>query len=474
MNKSLPSEIFDFNGVDALTGRPLLRLTQEEMIRVARREKIEPAYLKELRRWSELVGDQSFDVVHGINVCHLDQAGWAVVWPHGIDEAIKEALTPLLDLRRQQAGERYHELVHRPGEPTLDFLARHKVGPGAVDPSKLPYYLLLVGSPQEIPFELQYRLDVQYAVGRLAFDDTESYANYARSVVESERGQRQKPRKISLIGPANPGDPASTRSSTDLVAPLAELAKKHPHWEFDPVLREAATKSAFAQRLGGELTPALAFVASHGLGYPRGHSAQEKYQGALVCQEWQGPSSPGTVPVEGYFAADDVTGSSDVAGLIAFFFACYGAGTPKNEDFYEGKGQRHELAERSFVARLPQRLLSHPKGGALAVVGHVERAWTYSFDWPQAGPQRQVFESAIGRLLDGYPIGAAMEHFGQRFAELAIDVHNGQNDFEYEPEPNVISIAATIFAFKDARSFVVLGDPAVRLAVAPSQDQRGS
>jgi hypothetical protein len=456
--------MYEFNGVDAVSGHPLLRLNRQEMSQLARGEKLDPAYLKDLKRWSETVSDQPFDVVHGVDVRRLEEAGWGVIWPHGIVGEIREALQPLIDLRRTQAGERFKELKLRPGEATLDFLARHGVGPAPVDPRRLPYYLLIVGTPEQIPFQLQYRLDVQYAVGRIAFDEVEDYANYARSVVAAEKAEISRPRRVSLIGVANEGDGASTRSARDLVTPLFGLAEGRPEWEFEKLIASEATKSALGARFGGEMTPALAFVACHGLGYPRAHAWQRARQGALVCQEWRPTVSPGSVPSEAYFAGEDIADSADVAGLVAFIFACYGAGTPKNEDFFSNAADRRELAEAPFVARLPQRLLAHPRGGALAVIGHVERAWTYSFDWPQAGPQLQVFESAIGRLLDGYPVGAAMEYFGQRFAELAVHVKLGQDDLEYEEEPDVISVAGLMLAFKDARAFVVLGDPAVRLA----------
>lgn len=455
---------FAFNGLDAQSGRPLLRLTDIEMVRLARGERIEPAYLRELRPLA--YQDSPFDTMHGIDVCDLAQAGWGVIWPFGIDPAIREALAPLVELRRRQAGELFRELTLRPGEGALDFLARHGVGPGPVDPRKLPYYLLIVGTPEQVPFALQYRLDVQHAVGRLGFDDAAAYAIYAAGVVAAESGESRRPRRVSLIATANPDDRATARASADLVEPLALLAAKYPDWSFEPLLREAATKREVARRFGGDSTPALAFVACHGLGYSRPHPAQEERQGSLVCQDWGGPETAGAVPAGSCFAAADVADDADVAGLVAFLFACYGAGTPQNEDFFASSAERLRLADRPFLARLPQRLLGHPRGAALAVIGHVERAWTYSFEWPQAGPQRQVFESAIGRILDGYPVGAAMEHFGQRFAELAVDVKAGQDDLDYEPEPDVIDIAGRILAFKDARSYVLLGDPAVRLEAA--------
>ena len=89
-----------------------------------------------------------------------------------------------------------------------DWYARHGLSPGAIDPEIVPYYLLLIGPPDLIPFEFQYLLGVDYAIGRLSFDAPEDYERYARSTVAYESA-RSVPngKEISLLGHAPSGRP---------------------------------------------------------------------------------------------------------------------------------------------------------------------------------------------------------------------------------------------------------------------------
>jgi hypothetical protein len=221
----------------------------------------------------------------GVDPKNLAQAGWGVIFAVEADPAIKEALQPLLDLRQSQAGEHFKVYEgydgYRPDESNTDFLAKHGAGPGPADPAKVPYYLLLAGSPVDIPYEFQYHLDVQYAVGRIHFDTVEGYANYARSVVEVEQQRVKLPRRVTFFGVANPDDKATRLSTEQLIEPLyAKLQAAKPDWAVHACLRDEATKAQLARLLGGDQTPALLFTASHGLEFDLGHPRQLAHQGA--------------------------------------------------------------------------------------------------------------------------------------------------------------------------------------------------
>jgi hypothetical protein len=312
---------------------------------------------------------------------------------------------------------------------------------------------MLVGDPEAIPYEFEQRLAVQFAVGRIAFDTPEDYARYARSVVAAESEQPAGPPRspqAALWGARHPGDRATELMTHHLTGPLAtRLPELSQGWTFTTALGAEATRDRLLRLLGGEETPSLLFTSCHGLAFPENDSRQLCHQGALLCSDWPGRQAwQGPIPREHYVSGCDVSADANVAGLIVFHFACFSAGTARTEpEAHRRFGWPERIAPRAFVSCLPKRLLAHPRGGALAVLGHVGRAWSTSFLWSGVGAQRQAFESAFYLLMQGYPVGAALEPFRLRSLEIAA----------------LSGAASDELAAADARGYAILGDPAVRI-----------
>jgi hypothetical protein len=430
-------------------------------------------------------------VIEGIDPKKLEESGWGVIFPtYPIDQteklqqvaAIREALTPLLQLRLQQAGERFATWVQgadrgfRVGSDAKNgYLARHGVGPGPADPNQVPYYLLLVGSPQEIPYHFQSQLDVQYAVGRIHFATLDEYDAYARSVVMAETGQVKLARHATFFGAANPDDAVTRRCLTQLVEPLARtLQQDNSGWEIQTILADAATKTRLAALLGGSETPALLFASGHGLGFPAGDPHQLAHQGALLCQDWPGPTVwRQAIPQDFYFAGDDLAEGANLLGSIAFLHAAYSAGIGVEDEFVGEvrlQPEREVTPPRSALARLPQRLLGHRRGGALAVVGWLDRLWGSSSDWQGPGQQASLYATGMKRALEGYPIGLALEEFNERYAEFAMHLRTQLGFIQFGGSPDRTELARLWAYGSDMRNFILLGDPAVRLPVVEAHE----
>jgi hypothetical protein len=469
--------LYTFNGIDPDTGQYLIPpMEAADIVQAARLGRVPDQQLGEMKALLN-AGQAHFGVKAGVEVRDLSSAGWGIVMAEETPqrEAILEALQPLINLRRTQAGARFKDytqapLAWRKDESKLDFLAARDAGPGDVDPAVIPYYLLLVADPAVIPYDFQYQLDVQYGVGRLWFDGADAlkmYDAYARSVVAAERPAAALPRRLAMFGAAHPGDGATQLSSQLLVDPLsAKMKAGQSAWTVDTYLAGQATRTRLDALLGAEAAPALIFTAAHGLGVALGDTRQAALNGAQLCQDWPG-AGPALETM--YVAGDHVASDARLLGSIGVFFACFGAGTPDLADFPDRKTRtRGPLAERPFVASLPQRLLSHPKGGMLAAIGHIDRAFSCSFRWDGAlSPQLTCFESTLTKLMDGYPAGAALEHFNMRYAELASELaaRIDQNR-KAARQGDDDQMTGLWLANNDARNFVLLGDPAVHLNLA--------
>jgi hypothetical protein len=472
------------NGIDGITGQYLVEpFTPAEAVAFLKEAPPDPGVSQFLRRIWRIIRSPFLGLPDGVEPADVKQAGWAVVYHEEEDQAVKDALAPLVEHRRRQIGNDaiVKVLTYKKGQDRAAWLACHDVSAGTVDPTKVPYYVVLVGSPERIPYLFGHLLDVEYAVGRLHFDRPELYSAYVDSVIRYETGEMvQNGKEVVFWSPRHRFDRATKLSADLLVNGLAEGASSAPGASFaeagiaqqrgfrsHKIWGEEATKAALLDVLArgsGGSPPALIFTASHGLGLPRGHERQISDQGALVSQDWPGF---GSMEPEHYVAARDVLEANGrVHGMIAFFFACYGAGTPSHDRFLHKPNQPAPvIADKAFIAALPKTLLAYPGGGALACIGHVERAWGYSIQASTSGPQLLPFRNALSRLMRGQPVGHAVKDFNERYASLSTDLNTKLENMSFGADIPEVDLASNWIERNDAEGYAVIGDPAVHLRV---------
>lgn len=513
------------NGVSP-EGKPLLRIDALSASRLAQGkaggEPKERQALYKAKRTASSVGH--LGTVADVSQSKLEEARWAVVISATEDAALIKAIWPLIEHRMQQMGHkapavtwrdgenagawlsRHSDglkqtlkeswgkippvLLYRPGDRVSQWLARHGVSQGPVDPRRgVPFYLMIAGRPgplaegddTAVPLSFQYELDIFWGVGRICFTDAQGqhrladYTTYAERLVGVEKRSAKQAaerlrKEIVYLATKHEDDKSTKRSAEELVLPLdrwsanpANIPTKHG-FAHRPFVEAQATRANFERLLNGGddgKAPALLFTASHGLGLPLSDERLALHQGALVLQDWSGF---GNVKREHWFAGEDLAGLSGgakVEGTMAFLFACYGAGCPDLDEFiFDDDKTRPQIAPFPLIAQLPQQLLVN---GALGVIGHVERAWTYSFSNDQATAQSQAFEDVLGRLMQGRRAGDATDQFniiqGARAQALVEELENIKFGKNVEP----LELAKLWMARNDARNYALLGDPAARL-----------
>jgi hypothetical protein len=466
MDMADTDEVMFFNGIRSDTGNYFMpSLKVEEVLQFAKGGVIDAKLLAFLEIMHQRVSQEVFGLPMNTDPADLKQAGWCVVFHQDEDPLVKAALQPLIEHRRAEIGndQRCKILDFKDKEPVGMWLARHGTDRGSVTPEKVPFYVLLVGGPEKIPFRFGYELDVEYAVGRIHFDTTPEYAQYIKSLIAHETGTASKPAKEAVFfGTRHSFDGATQLSADHLVKPLHANTVLPDGFTSRLLLEREANKDALKGLLAAGNRPSVLFTASHGLVCPADDmKKQQQTQGALVCQDWPGF---GQIKPEHYFAASDLPDDANLEGMVMFQFACFGAGTPKLDQFFNDPTRPLPiLAEQPFVSTLPKKLLSHPNGAALAYIGHIERAWGYSIVNVNGTEQLQPFSNTLGMLLQGRRIGYALKDFNERYAALSVDVANKIRD-ERQGEPVVARELVTTWAQRnDAEGYIVIGDPAIHL-----------
>ena len=436
----------------------------------------------------ETAGLAHLDLSPDVEPDDLSDTGWGIIFSSQVGKSqvnrILDALGDLIQWRKGQAGPRFRIFTgqdgYQWGESGEFFASRHGLAPGTVNPSKIPYYLLLIGSPESIPFQFQYELDIQFAIGRIDFNTLEDYSSYSKSVVIAETpGQLRRARQAVFFATSHPDDKATQLSAELLAKPLFNYTQEKSQRQkwLPPVLvpPEQANKNQLINIMGAKNRPLSFFQPlMESVGQPviaaSNHSRVHwSARNGLVRNQW-----PGAPDRSMYLGAEDIvdlpSGSQGLLGGIAFFFACFGAGTPDLDDYALAQNrQRMKIAPRPFIAELPKRLLSRPAGGALAVIGHVERAWGYSYRWRDADTEPESFKAVIYQLMRGMPVGHAMEHINQRYAQIASSLAHDLTEARINPRFDPRLLSYHWMAHNDARGYAIIGDPAVRIIPGSSE-----
>jgi hypothetical protein len=392
------------------------------------------------------------------------QVGWGVIFTPSTPPDVRTTIQQLADHR----GSAWKLRDYQPGESAYDYRMEYNQDFGPVDPEKMPYYLLLVGSPQEMPFSFQCDLDAQHAVGRLYFDTPAGYQSYVERLIAYEKAAASsRTRQVGIFSPDS--DPQMYLSSYYLATPLAghldHLTLQTPSGSSYTYQRDWKNAAAATQAvLSDWITQgqaSLLFSATHGARLSGSSPDLLRMQGAVQCQ------SAYKAPV--YVSGDAIPASADLSGLVYFAFACFGAGSPKENTFYrlEKKVNSQAPAQNApypFISYLPQRLLAQ---GALAFIGHVDQTWSYSYGWPgKTTSLTQNYEDTLDAILQGRPVGHALDPFNMRY----LDLHNALYQDEgaiaafYNSEPGAGSKLVDLWTARlDARNIILLGDPASHL-----------
>lgn len=335
-----------------------------------------------------------------------------------------------------------------------------------------PQYILLVGSPQAIPFEFQTVLDIAANVGRVHFDDLKDLETYVDKLIRLEtQSAPVVDKEVLFFGPnAGQGD-ATFYSHEFMVKPLRDHTRDSIGFDVHTLLDFKATKDNLMNALTTR-KPALVYTASHGLGARDApFKEQKRVNGGIICQYGS------RLTMDDIFTADDVPMDQPfLEGSIFYQFACFGYGTPKMSHYSHWlRGQNERLAKEDFISALPKKLLAHPQG-PVAYIGHLDTAFLHAFAEPNNANlidkwdgRISPFVHSIERLLGIYPSGMSMERMNRRFsfynAKLADLNDRAQQGITTWNDRNEDVLCDMWITRNDAKNYMIFGDPAVHLRI---------
>lgn len=417
---------------------------------------------------------------------------WGVIAPEGdLGDSLLRILAPLMEHRAKEQGAPVRTYrVPTDMDAAAAVLWRNSVLQSEdVPEEERPWYLLILGDLHHVSIELQQVLAQGACVGRLhvgrsdGAPDLEGYAAYVRKLLAWEQRTGVEAAANVLLYTARDGTPATAEGYWTLMEPCRKAIQTRwmTRWpaltlvdvEYDDRGPEALLRAA------GEAQAGVMLSVTHGLGRPkRGWASvaeQHARQGALSI-------APGQA-----LTGEMLRSTAFLPGGMWFCVACFGAATPARSAFQAwmtqlsgtGMGSASSVlrslpgaGERPFLAALHQALLANEQG-PLAIIGHSDLTWTLSFtDTERASSSRASrILSALEVLANGSRAGVAhaalMRHYQAVNDSLMANYQAREDALSYgTPDPtDPVRHGMLWMQRNDLRGYLLLGDPASRLAV---------
>jgi hypothetical protein len=397
--------------------------------------------------------------------------GWGLVLPSGnVDNNEKhrceDAALPLRELAHRRSAPVFRYERDVPAGKVRQYdeqgLARDLALTGARGrgPYRIPEYLLIAGSPAEIPWSYQYQLQTGAMVGRLDLDDA-GLGHYVEGLL-CNWANSDRQAAFPTIWAVDHGHPDITRLMRKVIAdPLAAKFSGDPEFDMGGgyLVDRFATHANLRERVQSR-RPAFVATSSHGAIQPlTDPQALLRQVGVMVDVDHS--------PLDLRAAPDPPLGS------IWYAHACCSAGCDAPSSFQGAVGASSTLGDvlsalatvGPATAPLPRALLGkkQPIG---AFVGHVEP----TFDWTlqDRGNKQVTSGHIVSALYDtlhradrpsiGFAMATYLRHVGYLITRL-----NATIDEINAMRADVGEAFMLRLIVDDLRATVILGDPTVRL-----------
>ena len=330
--------------------------------------------------------------------------------------------------------------------------------PQGVAAGSVPRYLLIHGSPKQVPWQLQYILNTTYAVGRLDLTG-DALGNYVRALLADWKQDPPNANR-ALIWSVDLGEADITRLMRDAIAaPLHGMMAGDRDIGANAVFIDGTKAPALKGeliRVLGKNRPAVVVTTSHGRTGPLNDvEAMKTSLGLLEDQNFE------------IFDAPELTAAWDPYGTIWYAHACCSAGSDENTIFDSLFEASSDIARvlngvsktGPMVSPLPTALLGHSRP-IRAFVGHVEPTFDYTIRDPRNGQDTTapIHTALYNNLFQPWPIGLA---FGDLFGGVGTLFSSYEASVrEFNRGGNTQrAMFYSLLAARDIVTSVILGDP---------------